>query len=209
MRRLLLIGLVAAVVVPALLLELVWSATGARAYDDPTAVPPQRVAIVFGAGVHDGQPSSILAGRLDAAIALYRAGRVTKLLMSGDNSRVDYDEVSAMRDYAVARGVPAADVTLDHAGFSTYETCFRARAVFGIGAATLVTQRYHLARALYTCRELGVDAVGLGAPDWGVYADGLLAGYTVREVAATLNALLQVHVTRPSPTFLGPPIAIA
>jgi vancomycin permeability regulator SanA len=99
--------------------------------------------------------------------------------------------------------VPAGDVVTDHAGFSTYESCYRAHAIFGVERAVLVTQRYHLPRALYTCRSLGVDAAGLGTPDWGVYSDGLLLRYNLREGAATLNALWQLHVTRPPPTYLG------
>jgi vancomycin permeability regulator SanA len=146
----------------------------------------------------------MLAGRVQTAAALYHSGRVGKLLMTGDNSRPEYDEVSSMKCYAVGLGVPADDVALDHAGFSTYESCYRARAVFGLERAVLVTQAYHLPRALYTCRGLGLDAVGLGAPDWGTYPEALLLRYSLREAVATLNALWQVHVARPEPTFLGP-----
>jgi vancomycin permeability regulator SanA len=168
-------------------------------------IPVERVAIVFGAGIRpDGRLSRILADRVDAAIELYRAGRVAKLLMTGDNSQVDYDEVSAMRRYAAGRGIPEEDITLDYAGFRTYDSCYRARAIFGVERAVLVTQRYHLPRAVYTCRVLGIDAVGLGTPDWEAYPDRAIAIYTMREVAATFVALLEVHVTRPLPRFLGP-----
>lgn len=180
------------------------SVTHARRYADVESIPPAPVAIVFGAGVRpDGRLSRMLAERVDAAVELYRAGRVEKLLMTGDNSSVNYDEVSAMRRYAIARGVDSGDITLDHAGFSTYESCYRARPIFGVERAVLVTQRYHLPRAVYTCRQLGVDAVGLGTPDWGSYHPALLARYTLREIAATARAVWQVHVTRPQPTFLG------
>jgi vancomycin permeability regulator SanA len=141
---------------------------------------------------------------VDAAIALYRSGRVQKLLMSGDNSRPDYDEVTAMRRYAIDRGVSASDITLDYAGFRTYDSCYRARAIFGVEQAVLVTQHYHLPRAVYTCRALGVDALGFGTPDWQSYPAPLIARYTLREAAATTVALWQVHITRPLPTFLGP-----
>lgn len=192
--------------VPALLLATVWLSTATARFDAPDQVPAQRVALVFGAGIRpDGQPSPMLAGRVQTAVALYLADRVDKLLMTGDNSRLDYDEVSAMKRYAVGLGVPPEDVALDHAGFSTYESCYRARAVFGLERAVLVTQAYHLPRALYTCRGLGLDAVGLGAPDWGTYPEALLVRYSLREAVATLNALWQVHVARPEPTFLGPP----
>ena len=191
--------------VPALLVAAVWLSTLGVRFDAPDRVPQERVAVVFGAGVRpDGQPTPMLAGRVEAAAALYRAGRVGKLLMTGDNGRAEYDEVSAMKRHAVGLGVAPEDVALDHAGFSTYESCYRARAVFGLERAVLVTQAYHLPRALYTCRGLGLDAVGLGAPDWGTYSDALLVRYSAREAIATLNALWQVHVARPEPTFLGP-----
>jgi vancomycin permeability regulator SanA len=202
-RRLRLLALGVALLPLALILG-VHLATADRRHDDPARLPSERVAIVFGAGVRpNGQPSPMLADRLNAAAQLYVDGRVQKLLMTGDNGRPDYDEVGAMRRYAIARGVPAADITLDHAGFSTYESCYRAGAIFGVREAVLVTQRFHLPRAVYTCGQLGVDAVGLGTPDWGVYADPLMASYTLREALATLNALWEVHVTRPTPTYLG------
>jgi vancomycin permeability regulator SanA len=174
-------------------------------YEQTTAVPREQVALVFGAGVRpDGRLSRMLADRVTAAVDLYVQGRVDKLLMSGDNSHAEYDEVTAMKRYAVERGVPEDDITLDYAGFSTYESCYRARAIFGVTRVILVTQRYHLPRAVYTCRQLGIDAVGIGTADWGVYRETLLLNYTAREVLATLKALVDVHLTRPLPTFLGP-----
>jgi vancomycin permeability regulator SanA len=109
-----------------------------------------------------------------------------------------------MQRYAQELGIPAEHITLDYAGFSTYESCYRARAIFGVEQAVLVTQRFHMPRALYTCRQLGIDAVGLGTPDWKSYHGVLILRYTVREVLATLNAVWQVHITRPLPTYLGP-----
>ena len=109
-----------------------------------------------------------------------------------------------MRQYAVSRGVPEADIALDYAGFSTYESCYRARRIFGVDEAVLVTQRFHLSRAVYTCRHIGINAVGLGTPDWGSYRAALLLRYSLRETLATLKALWDVHVLRPFPTFLGP-----
>jgi vancomycin permeability regulator SanA len=189
---------------PLALILAVHLTTADRRYDDPALVPSQRVAIVFGAGVRpNGQPSPMLADRVRAAVELYREGRVQRLLMTGDNSRPDYDEVGAMRRYAVGQGVPAEAIVLDHAGFSTYESCYRAGAIFGVQSAVLVTQRYHLPRAVYTCGQLGVDAVGFGTPDWGAYSPPLMASYAAREALATLNALWEVHVTRPTPTYLG------
>jgi vancomycin permeability regulator SanA len=163
-----------------------------------------RVAVVFGAGVRGDRPTRILAERIEGAVALYQLGRVDKLLMTGDNSRADYDEVSVMGRYAEGLGVPPGDITLDYAGFSTYESCYRLRPIFGVERAVLVTQSYHLPRAIYTCRALGVEAVGLAVPDWGRYANILIARYTLREALAATKALIDVHLTRPPPTFLGP-----
>lgn len=194
----------ALVALPLLLVVAVQIGTAGRRYGDPAQVPPARVAVVFGAGVRpDGTPSPMLADRVQAAARLYQAGRVQKLLMTGDNARPEYNEVAAMRRAAIAAGVPAADITLDYAGFSTYESCYRATAIFGVREAVLVTQDFHLARAIYTCRQLGVDAVGLGTPDWGVYSPQLMLTYTLRDALATLNALWQVHVAQPTPTYLG------
>ncbi len=174
-------------------------------YTEPSHVPTKTVAIVFGAGVYpDGTLSPMLADRVQGAVTLYQQKRVQKLLMTGDNSTVAYDEVSAMKRYAMKLGVPAHDVTLDYAGFSTYESCYRARAIFGVTQAVLVTQQYHLPRAVYTCRQLGIDAVGLGTPDWQSYSPVVMVPYTMREVASTLKAVWQVKVAHPEPTFLGP-----
>jgi vancomycin permeability regulator SanA len=206
-RRLLLGAISGAVLVLLALLGVlhVHLTTSPRRYTDAAQVPAARVALVFGAGVRaDGRPTRMLADRVYAASTLYEAGRVQKLLFTGDNSTVAYNEVAAMQRYAQELGVPAADITLDYAGFSTYESCYRARTIFGVEQAVLVTQRYHLPRAVYTCRELGIDAVGLGTPDWDSYHPALMTRYTAREVLATLNALVQVHLTHPLPTFLGP-----
>jgi vancomycin permeability regulator SanA len=201
----LLAGLTGIVLVGGLgLVFYVGEATRSRRFVTPGDVPSVRVAIVFGAGVRGERPTRILAERIDAAVALYQAGRVQKLLMTGDNSRNDYDEVTAMRRYAVTQGVDPADITLDYAGFSTYESCYRARVIFGVEQATLVTQAYHLPRAVYTCRHLGISATGLAVRDWGAYPDALIASYALREIPATLKALADVHLLRPTPTFLGP-----
>lgn len=202
-----LLALAAAVAAPA----YVVAATRPYRYADPTQVPPRRVAIVFGAGVVGGRPTPALAERIRGAVELYRLGRVHKLLMTGDNSRLDYNEAGAMRDYAVSLGVPEADITLDYAGFSTYESAYRALAIFGVREAVLVTQGYHLPRAVYTCRALGIDAVGYGMPDWLFNRERMAirysrydqVRYTLREVLAICKALVDVHITRPLPTFLG------
>lgn len=193
------------VLFPPAIIAYVLTTTNPASYTEPASIPPERVAVVFGAGVRpDGRLSPMLADRVEGAIRLYQLGRVQKLLMTGDNSHIEYNEVSAMKRYAVEQGVPAQDITLDYAGFSTYESCYRAREIFGVTRAVLVTQRYHLPRAIYTCRHLGIEAVGLGTPDWGVYSSHLMQRYTLREILATFKALWDVHITHPLPTFLGP-----
>lgn len=129
----------------------------------PVETPP-RIAIVFGAKVWDDKsPSTVLYDRVVTAVELYRAGRVKKILMSGDNPTENYDEPTAMKDAAVRLGVPETDVVLDFAGRRTYDTCFRAKEIFGIEKAILVTQEFHQPRALYLCNNLGVDSVGITA----------------------------------------------
>jgi SanA protein len=130
-----------------------------------TEVPPEdtsRVAIVFGARVwDDGAPSAVLYDRVVTAVELYRAGRVRKILMSGDNPTRQYDEPTAMKNTAVGLGVPENDIVLDFAGRRTYDTCFRAKDIFDIRSAIIVTQEYHQPRALYLCNGLGVDSIGV------------------------------------------------
>ncbi len=203
---------VVALAVLAAALPLYVAAT-TRPYRYATAaeVPVRRVAIVFGAGVVNGVPTPALAERVRGAVELYRQGRVQKLLMTGDNSRRDYDEVTAMRGYAETLGVPLEDITLDYAGFSTYESAYRAKVIFGVSEAVVVTQGYHLPRAVYTCRVLGIDAVGYGMPDWLYnraqstirYSPYDQVRYTMREALAIVKALVDLHVTHPLPTFLG------
>ncbi|HEV8159723.1 MAG TPA: ElyC/SanA/YdcF family protein [Pyrinomonadaceae bacterium] len=129
----------------------------------PTENPP-RIAIVFGARVwENGEPSHALYDRVITAVELYRAGRVKKILMSGDNRSENYDEPTAMRATAVKLGVPASDVALDFAGRRTYDTCFRAKEIFEVQKAIVVTQEFHQARAIYLCNNLGVDSIGITA----------------------------------------------
>lgn len=128
-----------------------------------TTAPRLPVAIVFGAEIYrSGQPSPYLQARLDIAYSLYTSKLVKAILVSGDNRAVDYNEPEAMRNYLIAKGVPAEKVIADYAGVDTYSTCVRAQQVFGIRSALLVTQSYHLPRALATCRTVGVDAWGVG-----------------------------------------------
>ena len=170
-------------------------------------LPANQVAIVFGAGYWpSGALSLILQERLDAAIELYAAGRVEKLLFSGDNRVAEYNEPARMRAYALEQGVPNEDIVLDYAGRRTYDTCYRARDIFGVRAATLVTQRYHLPRALETCRGLGLDVVGYSANRYQ-HRGGYLIRYRLREIPALWLAWWELGITRPTPV-LGEPLPI-
>ena len=170
-------------------------------YQNSEEVPVKAIAIVFGAGIwEDGTPTPMLADRVQGAINLYNIGSIQKILMTGDNSTPDYNEVKAMQEYAINHGVSVEDIILDYSGFSTYKSCYRAKEIFGITQAVLVTQNYHLPRAVYTCRQLGVDVVGLGMPDWGKFRNDSMRRYSIREVFAVLKAFWEVHITRPKPT---------
>jgi SanA protein len=179
-----------------------WSTRG-RVYTVASA-PSSRVAIVFGAGLwRDGSPTPVLRDRVATAAQLYFAGKVEKILMSGDNRYLDYNEPGAMRGYALELGVPDEAIVLDYAGRRTYDTCYRARAIFGVSQAILVTQTFHLPRALYLCNSLGLPAIGVPA-DLRVYQARSLFFWNLREVPATLAALWDVNVSHPEPV-LGKP----
>ena len=169
-----------------------------------STVPPARAAVVFGAGLQrDGSPTTVLRDRVATAAELYFSGKVEILLMSGDNSYAYYNEPAAMRAYALQLGVPDALIVLDYAGRRTYDTCYRAKAIFGLSKAILVTQQFHLPRALFTCRALGLEAVGVPA-DRREYRPHSLFYWNLRELPATLNAFIEVLVTHPVPV-LGEP----
>jgi len=172
----------------------------------PEKAASAQVAIVLGARVYQsGLPSPMLTDRLETGIALYKLGKVDKLLLSGDHGQTDYDEVNVMLDYVLARGVPDEDVFTDHAGFSTYETMYRARDVFKVKTAVVVTQEFHLARAVYTARALGLEATGMAA-DIQPYANE--RRFAMRDWLARVKAMIQLHITHPEPRYLGPAIPI-
>ena len=163
-------------------------------------VPPAPVAVVFGAGLWGGAPSPYLAHRLDAAAELHRAGKVRVVLVTGDNSRHDYDEPDAMRAYLTERGVPDDRIVSDFAGFDTWDSCVRAKNIFGVDRAVLISQGFHIRRALALCGTAGIDAHGVAVAEphdvtW--YAGG------AREVLAAAKAALNATL-RPDPRFLGP-----
>ncbi len=203
--RIVLLVVLAVLLSPFLLILYVVAAALPHSYNDAAQAPAEPVALVFGAGITPNRNlTPMLADRVKTAVDLYQKHEVKQLLMTGDGTRATHDEVTPMQRYASARGVPRQDILLDYAGISTYDSCYRARYVFGVRRAVLVTQRYHLPRALYTCRALGIDAVGVGTPDWGLYSDALMTSYTFREALAILKALWDVHIAHPVPAFMGP-----
>ncbi|MET9110728.1 SanA/YdcF family protein [Streptomyces zhihengii] len=162
-------------------------------------VPAREVAVVFGAGLWDGRPTPYLAHRLDTAAELYRTGKVKVVLVTGDNSRAEYDEPDAMRGYLTGLGVPDDRIVSDYAGFDTWDSCARARRIFGVERAVLVTQGFHIRRAVTLCRSAGIDAYGVAVAEphdatW--YYGG------VRELFAAGKASLDAAF-RPDPHFLG------
>lgn len=171
------------------------------------AVQPARVGIVFGARVYgNGRLSAMVRDRVDTAVALYQAGKVEKLLFSGDNSSAEYNEPADMMAYAAQQGVPLEDMQPDYGGRRTYDTCYRAQAIFAVEQAVLVTQQFHLPRALFTCSMLGMQVQGVAA-DRRIYHPRSIEWSESREVPATVVALLDV-VRRAPPPIMGEPIPI-
>ncbi|WP_344661324.1 SanA/YdcF family protein [Catenulispora subtropica] len=164
-------------------------------------VPYEPVAVVFGAAEHGGYPTPYLARRLDVALDLYRRGKVTVILATGATAP-GYDEPTAMRAYLMDHGVPASRIVRDFAGLDTWESCVRAKKIFGVEHATLVTQDFHLPRALMLCHSAGIDAYGVADTDPGTAGEAELLHDSGREVLAGFKALGQA-VFQPDPRFLG------
>lgn len=159
--------------------------------------------MILGAGLWDGEPSPMLRERLDFGTAAYKTGCTDRLLMSGDHGREGYDEVNKMKDCAVEEGIPADNIFMDHAGFSTYESMYRAKEVFEVEKMVIVTQTYHLYRAVYDARRLGIDAYGYAAEklEYPIYND-------IREALARTKDFLWC-IVKPEPTYLGEAIPIS
>src|SRR5574341_213649 len=174
-----------------------------RIYQKENA-PGEGLAIVFGAGLRrDGTPTAILRDRVETAASLYLSGKVEKLLMSGDGQFEGYNEPEAMRQFALSLGVPNDGIVLDYAGKRTYDTCYRAKAVYGVKSALLVTQKFHLPRALFLCNALGLNALGVEANNRRFWRGSMLV-WNVREQLATVGAFLDVYMKVPKPV-LGKP----
>lgn len=176
------------------------SAEEAEAFQDVDCI------MVLGCGVRpDGSPSGMLNDRLVQGVSLYKEDVSDRLLMSGDHGRVNYDEVNLMKQFAIDRGVPSENIFMDHAGFSTYESMYRARDVFQVKRMLVVTQGYHMYRALYAAEKLGIEA-------WGVNADPrTYAGQAYRDLREILarNKDFWTLVFQPAPSALGEPVPIS
>ncbi len=174
-----------------------------RIYESEEA-PASRLAIVFGAGLRrDGSPTAVLRDRVETAAALYFSGKVEKILMSGDNRYEYYNEPGSMKEYALSLGVPETAIVMDYAGRRTYDTCYRAKAIFGVEEALLVTQGFHLPRALFLCNALGIDSYGIEANN-NSYRGRSLMIWTIREQVATLGAFIDVYLSNPLPVLGAP-----
>ena len=161
--------------------------------------------IVLGCLVrNNGELSDMLADRMKQGIELYALGVSSKILVSGDHGRVEYDEVNAMKQYAIDSGIPSEDIFMDHAGFSTYDSIYRAKEIFGADKIVIVTQEYHLYRALYIAKSLGIEAYGVSA-DYRKYRGQAMRD--IREILARNKDFLYA-LTKPEPTYLGEPISL-
>ncbi len=173
-------------------------------YKNVADAPNSQTALILGAAVHsDGTLSSIFQSRVDEAIELYKAKKVSKILASGDNSTVDHNEVNPVRNYLLAKGIPDEVIFLDHAGFDTYSTMYRARDIFQVSSVIIVTQSFHLPRALFIARSLGLKAYGVSADEGPTPINNY-----VREVFADEKAVLDL-VFHTKPKFLGDTIPIS
>ncbi|MBD3280821.1 hypothetical protein GF389_04840 [Candidatus Dojkabacteria bacterium] len=169
-------------------------------YDSVEEIEKEKIAIVLGAGLWGGRPSPILEDRVLRAVELYKAGKVEKLIMSGDNRTIDYDEPTAMVNLAIENGVPEGAIQPDYAGRRTYDSCYRAREIFKVDSAIIVTQDFHLNRAMYICDSLGIEVQGFKA-DRQDYEDE--TWYEVRDNLATIKAIWEINVDSPDNVVEG------
>lgn len=165
-------------------------------------------AMVLGAGLFDDYPSHMLQERLNIGLSVYNTNCTNRLLMTGDHGTVEYDEVNAMKDYAINAGAIPDEVFMDHAGFSTYESMYRARDVFDVNSVIIVTQKYHLYRAVYNARKLGLEAYGIAADGQFNYSLPMDIYNNLRESLARCKDFVYC-IYKPEPTYLGEVIPIS
>lgn len=180
---------------------------GSRYIVNESDVPKSDAILILGAYVTpEGLVSTILNDRLSVGLDLYKQGKSEKLLVSGDHGKKNYDEVNAMKKYLLNKGVKNEDIFMDHAGFSTYESLYRAKDIFQVKKVIIVTQQYHLMRAVFIARELGLEAYGVAADrqDYGV----VMEKYKLREIAARGKDFINAKIFKPKPTYLGKAIPV-
>ena len=169
-------------------------------------LPEADAVMVLGAHVYNnGIPSPVLRDRLDYALEVYNAGKAKKILLTGDHGGLDYDEVNAMKDYLLDCGVPREDLFLDHAGFNTYDSMYRAKKIFCVESLIISTQKFHISRAVYIARRLGIEACGYPCEDKKIYN---MAYLSAREWLARAKAFADTDIFRREPKFLGDKIPI-
>lgn len=210
MKRLLIIAAtVAALALLFIIGANVWIVRQARPFivTSGRELPDNDVALVLGTSAKGprGYENPFFAGRVTTAAEMYRVGKAKHLLVSGDNSRRSYDEPTAMRDALVEKGVPAAAITLDYAGFRTLDSMARAKSVFGLQTFTIVTDDFHQARAVFLARSLGLDATGCPSRYVPMRWSKMVRA---REIAARVVAFLDVYLLKTQPKFLGPPVEL-
>lgn len=170
------------------------------------SLPQYDTILVLGAGVYsNGDPTAMLRDRLDTSVEVFNSGKSPKILASGDHGRKNYNEVKAMKNYLIENDIDSKNIFMDHAGFSTYESIYRAKEIFKSKKILIVTQEYHLSRAIYCARKLGLEAYGISANKQDYIG---MSKYKLREVAARFKDFIYVHILKPEPTFLGEPIPI-
>lgn len=202
------LALIALLAIGAMLINWHVQRVGSRYICSAGQAPQADAILILGAYVlPDGTVSRMLNDRLQVGYGLYAQGKAPKILVSGDHGRRNYDEVNTMKDYMKNRGAPPDDVFMDHAGFSTYESMYRARDIFQVKKVIIVTQRYHLMRAVFIARELGLEAYGV-ASDLGDYGP-VMYNYELREIAARNKDFILAAVIKPYPTFLGEAIPVS
>ncbi|MEL7564862.1 MAG: ElyC/SanA/YdcF family protein [Dehalobacterium sp.] len=181
--------------------------TGLKYIDEAESVPESDAILILGARVYtNGNVSLMLNDRLTTGYELYKNGKAKKIIVSGDHGRKDYDEVNTMKSFLMEKGVPEEDIFMDHAGFSTYESIYRARDIFQVKKVIIASQQYHLMRAVFIARELGLEAYGV-VSDKHIY-HGIMLKSELREIAARNKDFFNVKLIKPLPTYLGEVIPV-